>query len=180
MSVSTTRSLPGAGAAKGGGEAVRTVSLTITGMSCGACANRVQRTLNKLDSVEATVNYATGRARASLGSGVEVDSLVRAVAKAGYGAEPVLPREPSPPDLEGRRVKQLWPRLAVAMLLCAPLGDLSFEFVLAPELRFPGWQWLLVAMTLPVAPGVPGLSTWRPFATHGTGPPPWIPWCRWA
>ena len=136
-----------------------TISLTVTGMTCGACANRVQGALNQLDEVEASVNYATGRARATVGPGVEVSALVAAVEKAGYGAVPLAPREAAPGDLEARRVRHLWPRLAVAMLVCAPLGDLSFEFVLAPQLRFPGWQWLLVALTLPVV-------TWCAWPFH--------------
>jgi heavy metal translocating P-type ATPase len=135
------------------------VSLTITGMTCGACANRVQHKLNKLEAVEATVNYATGRARVTMGPGVDIDALVATVEKTGYGAIPITPREPSPTDLEAKRVKQLWPRLAVAMLVGVPLGDLSFEFVLAPQLRFPGWQWLLLAMTLPIV-------TWCAWPFH--------------
>ncbi|WP_328829638.1 heavy metal translocating P-type ATPase [Nocardioides acrostichi] len=137
-----------------------TVVLTVTGMTCGACAVRVQRKLGKLDGVQAAVNYATGRARVSVPAGLEVGVLVEAVEKAGYGAEP-LGAGGTRADAGAQRdaVRSLWPRLAVAMLLCAPLGDLSFEMVLAPQLRFPGWQWLLLALTLP-------LVTWCAWPFH--------------
>ncbi len=95
----------------------------------------------------------------TIGPGVDVATVVATVEKTGYGAIPITPDEPSPTDLEARRVKQLWPRLAVAMVIGVPLADLSFEFVLAPQLRFPGWQWLLLAMTLPVV-------TWSAWPFH--------------
>ncbi len=58
-----------------------------------------------------------------------------------------------------RGLRQLWPRLAVALLLCAPLGDLSIVLALAPSLRFHGWQWAMLAMTVPVA-------TWCAWPFH--------------
>jgi heavy metal translocating P-type ATPase len=134
------------------------VDLTIGGMTCGSCANRVQRALNKVDGVTATVNYATSRARVRYGLGVNVDDLVAAVSRAGYRAAPVGPPDAGN-DPERARIRLLWPRLVVAVLLAAPLGDLSIVFVIAPSTRFPGWQWLLLAMTLPVA-------TWCAWPFH--------------
>ena len=61
-----------------------TVELLIGGMTCGACANRVERTLNKIDGVTATVNYATEKASVRFAAPVVADDLVRAVEKAGY------------------------------------------------------------------------------------------------
>jgi Cu+-exporting ATPase len=133
------------------------VDLAIGGMTCGSCATRVQRVLNKVDGVEATVNYATARARVRFADGVRIDDLIATVSRAGYRADPILDGIARDPD--GDRIRQLWPRLVVAVLLAAPLGDLSLVVVLAPSTRFPGWQWVLLAMTLPVA-------TWCAWPFH--------------
>jgi cation-transporting P-type ATPase A/B/Cu+-exporting ATPase len=130
-------------------------------MSCGACAARVRKALHRVDGVSAAVNFATSHAEVSItgprSPGV-VDELVRAVARAGYTAH-AAPSEATEPtasllgslgDPERRRVRELWPRLVVALLLCAPLGDLSIALALAPWLRFPGWRWALLVMTVPV------------------------------
>ena len=73
------------------------VELRIGGMTCGACANRVERTLNKLVGVTATVNYATEKASVRFAAPVTVDDLVRAVEKAGYTAEPPAPEVQNAP-----------------------------------------------------------------------------------
>jgi Cu+-exporting ATPase len=62
------------------------VELLLTGMTCASCANRIERKLNKLDGVTATVNYATEKAKVSYADGVTTDDLVAAVETAGYGA----------------------------------------------------------------------------------------------
>ena len=64
------------------------VELDITGMTCASCANRIERKLNKLDGVTATVNYATERARVTRAATVATDDLVGTVAAAGYAATP--------------------------------------------------------------------------------------------
>ena len=132
-------------------DGVRTVELAVTGMTCAACAARVQRQLNKLEGVSATVNYATDRATVQATGGVPVEALLQQVRDAGYDAVPVDPV--SRPDAAGddERVRDLWRRLAVALLAGVPLADLSITLVLVPSLRFPGWQWALVALTAPVA-----------------------------
>ena len=136
-----------------------TVELAIGGMTCGACAARVERTLNKLGDVQASVNLATARARVTFsGEQLDVDALVAAVARAGYTAEPLRAR-PLERDPDAARIRQLWPRLVVAVLLCAPLGDLSIAVVISPSLRFDGWRWVLLAMTIPVA-------TWCAWPFH--------------
>ena len=132
------------------------VELAVTGMTCAACANRVERKLNKLDGVRASVNYATGRAGVS--GSADVDLLVRTVRDAGYDAAQVRAEADDPPADPADRVRGLWWRLVVAVVLFVPLCDLSLMFTALPELRFPGWQWLLVVLTVPVA----GWSAW-PF-----------------
>ncbi len=127
------------------------VSLRIGGMTCGACAARIEQRLNALEGVEARVNYASERATAVLPAGVSVGRLIEEVAAAGYSAE--LPAEDRTED--GReeidvRVRDLRRRLFVSALLFMPLCDTSIAFSVAPNLRFPGWQWLMVALAAPV------------------------------
>lgn len=125
----------------------RSVDLTIGGMTCAACAARVERTLNKLDGVTARVNFATERA--SVETDVPVEVLVAQVEAAGYTAKPVQ-RADDGDEASSRQVRLLWRRLAVALLLGAPMADLSFTLALVPSLRFPGWQWLVLGLTAPV------------------------------
>ena len=131
-----------------GGLLADRVELDISGMTCAACASRIERKLNKLDGVNATVNYATERA-VVLGVPPErAPELVRAVEAAGYGAKPVS--EDDEPDGYTDRVKMLRNRLIVAALISVPLGDAAIALALAPALRFPGWQWVLIIGAIPV------------------------------
>ena len=124
------------------------VELDISGMTCAACANRIEKKLNKLDGVRATVNYATERA-VVLGLPPErASDAVSAVVAAGYGASEVV--EGEEPDGYSDRVKLLRNRLIVAAFLTIPLGDVAIVLALAPQMRFPGWQWVLIACALPV------------------------------
>ncbi len=127
------------------------VSLLIGGMTCGACAALIQRRLNEIDGVEASVNFASERATVAMPADTSIAVLVHAVEAAGYAAEPVeegsLLAEVDEVD---RRVHSLGRRLLVAALLFMPLCDLSLIFSLIPVTRFPGWQWLMVALATPV------------------------------
>lgn len=82
----------------------RTVELSVTGMTCAACANRVQRQLSKLDGVSAQVNYATEKAIVEVDGDRPVAELIAQVEKAGYGAAPVEQAT------DGDRVADLWRR----------------------------------------------------------------------
>jgi heavy metal translocating P-type ATPase len=126
------------------------VSLAIGGMTCGACAARVEQRLNQIDGVTARVNLASERATATLAPGVDPDVLVAAVAAAGYQATLVQAAAPVGADDAARRVAMLRRRLAVAALLFMPLCDLSIAFSVAPNLRFAGWQWLMVVLAAPL------------------------------
>ncbi|SDQ91671.1 heavy metal translocating P-type ATPase [Actinopolyspora saharensis] len=148
----------------------RSVELTVGGMTCAACATRVERKLNKLDGVRASVNYATARASVTAAPETEDELLTGTVEKAGYRAEVLRPAEQSLEEDSEQRVRDLWRRLAVAVMLFIPLADLAILFTVLPEARFPGWQWLVVALALPVA----GWAAW-PFhraalinARHGS------------
>ncbi|MCB9381903.1 MAG: cadmium-translocating P-type ATPase [Acidimicrobiaceae bacterium] len=116
-------------------------------MTCAACAARIEKKLNKLDGVTATVNYATERATVSFADGtVTADQLVDAVTSIGYGAH--LP-EPAGdgPDASEARVADLRRRLLVAAVLGAPVLVLS----MVPALQFRGWQWVALVLATPVA-----------------------------
>ncbi|CAM05790.1 cation-transporting P-type ATPase A/B/Cu+-exporting ATPase [Saccharopolyspora erythraea NRRL 2338] len=127
----------------------RQVELAVTGMTCAACATRVERKLGKLDGVRASVNYATGRASVEVASATDDAALLDAVRRAGYQAEPVTPESAEEPD-SGDRSRDLWRRMLVSVLLFVPLCDLSLLFTALPGTRFPGWQWVLAALALPV------------------------------
>jgi cation-transporting P-type ATPase A/B/Cu+-exporting ATPase len=133
--------------------ATRDFELAIEGMTCAACAARVEKKLNRLDDVVAAVNYATATARVSAPAAMPVTDLIAAVEKAGYGATAPAAGRPEPGDGqdEARHAAALKRRLIVALVFYLPLTDLSLMLSLVPSLRFPGWQWLLVACAAPVA-----------------------------
>ncbi len=114
------------------------VTLEIEGMTCAGCVSRVERKLNELDSVDASVNLATESARVRFDPArVQLDDLVGAVTAIGYGAAPAAGLRD---DTPARPV-----RLIVAALLSAPLVALML-----PPLQFPGWEWLSFALATPV------------------------------
>jgi Cu+-exporting ATPase len=134
------------------GPAGTEVTLEIGGMTCGACAARIEQRLNALPGVDARVNFASERATATLPADLPVDRLIEEVAATGYSA--TIATE-SGPSADGReeaeaRVRSLRRRLFVSALLFMPLCDTSIAFSVAPNLRFPGWQWLMVALAAPV------------------------------
>ena len=124
------------------------VELDVSGMTCAACASRIEKKLNKLGGVQATVNYATERAVILGLPPARASDAVAAVVSAGYGATPVVEGEESQGYTD--RVRLLRNRLIVAALLTVPLGDVAIVLALAPQMRFPGWEWLLLATSLPV------------------------------
>ncbi|TDC84258.1 heavy metal translocating P-type ATPase [Actinomadura sp. 7K507] len=122
------------------------VELAIGGMTCASCANRVERKLNKLDGVTATVNYATEKASVEFSPGVSPDELIATVAKAGYTAElPAAPKpdaEPEPDD----GLRPLRQRLITAVVLSVPV----IAMAMIPALQFEAWQWLSLTLAAPV------------------------------
>ena len=118
------------------------VDLALEGMTCAACANRIERKLNKLDGVEASVNYATEQAAVRFDPArIAVDDLLSAVEAAGYHAElAAAAREPVD------RVDAIRRRLVVSIVLSAPLVVLAMTM----PLQFDGWEWLAFALATPV------------------------------
>src|SRR5690554_8183068 len=113
------------------------VELDIGGMTCASCANRVERKLNKLPGVEASVNYATEKARVRAPEGVTAEELIATVESAGYTA--VLPAPPVEHTAEvpvSDGLGELRQRLLVSAVLTVPVVLLS----MIPALQFTNWQ----------------------------------------
>ncbi|TDC46701.1 copper-translocating P-type ATPase [Jiangella ureilytica] len=126
------------------------VDLEIGGMTCASCANRVERKLNKLDGVTATVNYATEKARVSYGDGVGTAQLIEAVEAAGYTARVPQPT-PSPaadtaPEPQADAVRTLRDRLILSAVVSVPVIVLA----MVPAWQFDYWQWLSLTLAAPV------------------------------
>jgi cation-transporting P-type ATPase A/B len=135
------------------------VQLVITGMSCGACARRVESALNKLPDVRASVNFATRTATIDTDGNTDPTALCDTVERAGYQAEISDSVIPSDADPDTDTARYLLIRLAVAAVLFVPLADLSVMFAVVPSTRFAGWAWLLTALALPVV-------TWAAWPFH--------------
>lgn len=138
----------------------RQIELALTGMTCASCANRIERKLNKLDGVSATVNYATEKAKVSFADDVTPDDLVAAVEAAGYGA--TLPRPPASSrpdagDLPAAEdpVAALRRRLLVSTVLTVPVVAMA----MVPALQVTYWQWLSLTLAAPVV-------VWGAFPFH--------------
>jgi Cu+-exporting ATPase len=121
------------------------VELPITGMTCASCANRIERKLNKLEGVTASVNYATEKATVAFdAAAVAPEQLVAAVEAAGYQA--VLPSaEPASGD-EADEAAPLRQRLLVSLALTLPV----LAMAMIPPLQFDNWQWLSLTLAAPV------------------------------
>ena len=129
--------------------AARTVELSIRGMTCTACAARIEKKLTRIGSgVVAAVSFATEQATVTAPAAVPVHAMIAAVEDAGYAADLIAPAAPSPPA--GEQAAYLRRRLILALVFFVPLSDLSITLSLFPGYRFTGWPWVLVALTVPV------------------------------
>ncbi|WP_030924271.1 heavy metal translocating P-type ATPase [Streptosporangium amethystogenes] len=124
-----------------------TVELSIGGMTCASCANRIERKLNKLDGVTATVNYATEKAKVTFGEGVDPQELIAEVEKTGYTAElPAPPRAEGSPQEPVDELRPLRQRLITSVVLAVPV----IAMAMIPALQFTNWQWLSLTLAAPV------------------------------
>ncbi|MBC7291825.1 MAG: copper-translocating P-type ATPase [Actinotalea sp.] len=144
---------PGGAASTTASGATRTVELTIGGMTCSSCAARIERKLNRIDGVSATVNFAVETAAVQAPDSVSDEQLVAAVVDAGYTA--TLPAPPAAPGSDADdaapspaddAVAQLRRRLVVVTLLTLP----TLAMAMVPALQFEYWQWLSLTLAAPV------------------------------
>jgi Cu+-exporting ATPase len=132
---------------------VAEVDLAIQGMTCASCAARIEKRLNRLPGVSATVNYATERARVDLPAGVTVDDAIRTVQQAGYDA--ALPELEPADDALGTGERSWRRRLIVTAVLTAPVVAMS----MVPALQFDRWTWVALLLATPVV-------TWGAWPFH--------------
>jgi Cu+-exporting ATPase len=126
----------------------RSVELSIGGMTCASCAARIEKKLNKLDGVTATVNFATEKASVSFPAAVNSEDLIPVVERAGYTAAlPAPSPEEAGPAPEPDETAGLRQRLLVSLVLAVPVVVLA----MVPALQFRDWQWLSLALAAPVA-----------------------------
>ncbi|MGW0806253.1 heavy metal translocating P-type ATPase [Nonomuraea sp. NPDC002799] len=130
----------------------RAVELMIGGMTCASCANRIERKLNKLDGVTATVNYATEKAKVTFPESVDPRELISEVEKAGYTAALPAPKEPAEKETAEKEPAEKVPqnelraRLITAVTLSIPV----IAMAMIPALQFTNWQWLSLTLAAPV------------------------------
>ena len=129
---------------------VASVELEIGGMTCASCAMRIEKKLNRLDGVTATVNYATEKAKVTAPAGFDTALLIAEVEKTGYTAElpapPVDTRESDDQDAPDAELARLRNRLIVSAVLTVPV----IAMAMIPALQFPYWQWLSLTLAAPV------------------------------
>ncbi len=147
----------------------RQVHLQITGMTCATCALRIEKKLNRIPGVQASVNYATENASVQLDGEQSTEAIIAAIEAAGYGASPpfgsgatphraggtAVTLSPDDADPVLARLRQLRQRVVLTALLSLPvlLGSMI------PALQFRFWQWLAFALAAPVA-------TWAAWPFH--------------
>jgi Cu+-exporting ATPase len=119
------------------------VRLDLEGMTCASCAARIEKKLNKLDGVEATVNFASEQATVHSDRALPIAELVAAIESAGYGAREAVPAHVHQSDEPARLLRR---RLAVAIGLTVPVALLA----MVPPLQFSGWEWVALALATPV------------------------------
>ena len=125
------------------------IELSIGGMTCASCAARVEKKLNRMDGVTATVNYATEKAKVTYADSVTPADLVSTVEKTGYTAAlPAPPRASTEAEAaaEPDATEPLRRRLLVSLALTVPVVALA----MVPALQFEFWQWLSLTLAAPV------------------------------
>ena len=135
-------------------------------MTCAACANRIEKKLNRLDGVVATVNYATEKARATVPAALSAADLIAVVEKTGYTAAEPAPQAPAE---EGNRRDALRDRLIVSVVLSVPVIVLA----MVPAWQFTYWQWLSLTLAAPVVVYGGWPFHRAAWSICGTAPRPW-------
>lgn len=128
----------------------RSIELEIGGMTCASCASRIEKKLNRIDGVTATVNYATEKAKVSFPESVTTDELIAKVVDTGYTAavhntEPVKSAD-TEDNSAPSATRLLRHRLLVTLALAVPVVAMA----MIPALQFTNWQWLSLTLTAPI------------------------------
>jgi Cu+-exporting ATPase len=144
---------PGAGAPLTADGAAVHVDLDLVGMTCAACANRIERKLNKLAGVRASVNYATEKAAVEFTAPLTLDDLIAAVSAAGYTAH--LPEPPALQDAANETTTTAATArtpdpLRHRVIVCAVLSVPVIVLAMVPAWQFSNWQWLSLTLAAPV------------------------------
>ena len=134
-----------------------TVEFAVSGMTCGACAARIQDQLNKIDGVDASVNYATETATVRTRFGVQTDDLIHAVEEAGYGA--ALREADAPVGATEEEFSENLLALRNRLIICALLTAPVFFFSMFESMQFQNWQWWALVFSAPVV-------TWGAWPFH--------------
>ncbi|WP_328369783.1 heavy metal translocating P-type ATPase [Streptomyces sp. NBC_00445] len=121
------------------------VELVIGGMTCASCAARVEKKLNGMDGVTATVNYATEKARVNYTGEVSVPDLIATVEATGYSAQEPARADPEPEQVD-HELRSLRQRLLTSVALALPV----IAMAMIPALQFENWQWLSLTLAAPV------------------------------
>lgn len=128
----------------------RSIELEIGGMTCASCASRIEKKLNRIDGVTATVNYATEKAKVSFPDSVSAGDLIAKVEDTGYTATVHSTETVKPTDTEGdsapSATRQLRHRLLVTLALAVPVVAIA----MIPALQFTNWQWFSLTLTAPI------------------------------
>lgn len=122
------------------------VELEIGGMTCASCATRIERKLNKLDGIEATVNYATEKAKVTAPAGFDTARLIDEVEKAGYSAQLPATKPDATDETDDPELRSLRQRLFISIALAVPV----ILMAMIPALQFTYWQWASLALAAPV------------------------------
>jgi P-type Cu+ transporter len=130
---------------------VQTIELDVQGMTCASCATRIEKKLNRLEGVNATVNYATEKATVHAGKATTAQTLIQTIEQTGYQA--TLPAEsPRDPDQELRQLRR-------RLIICAVLSLPVIMIAMVPAWQFPWWQWVSFALAAVVV-------TWGAWPFH--------------
>src|SRR5690606_14170147 len=128
------------------------IELEIGGMTCASCAARIEKKLNRIDGVTATVNFATEKAKVEFTAPLTPDDLIAVVEQTGYTArvprpQPAAPQAAAPAqDAEEEAVRPLRLRLWISLVLAVPV----IAMAMIPALQFRNWQWLSAILATPV------------------------------
>jgi len=125
---------------------VTEIDLDISGMTCTSCAMSIEKKLNKLPGVVATVNYATEKAHVVLPEGVSVDRAIETIAETGYGASLPTVDAVGAAASDERELRSLRWRLIISAILTIPVVLMA----MVPALQFDYWQWISLVLATPV------------------------------